>query len=152
MFKWWNKIDQALQLNKSISFDGSYQTLRNKLKEEKQGFNIIWESNYTFKFHAYLSVGTFSAFAPICGYGEVYSSKGSGEIVQIKLYTKTRFEVYCFFFTALIFLTASLFSEGIASIYLLLFFAFFLYIPWQGYRIQERELFRRFESFLGSAS
>lgn len=148
MLKWWNKVDQALQLDKSITFEGSYQALRNKLKEEKCDFNVIWESNYTFQFHAYISIGTLAAYKPICGYGKLYSSKGERDKVEIRLFTKTRLEVYFFLCTAIIFMIGFLLSDNRLPIYIMLLFPLFTYLPWQLYRLQEQELFERFERFL----
>lgn len=102
--KWWNKVDKALQLNREVWFKGSYVALREKLEKERHDFDILWESNYTFKFHAHISMGTMASFMPICGYGELYSSKNEGATVQIRLYTKTRFEVYVLCFVVLIFM------------------------------------------------
>ena len=144
---WLNRINRLAQIEENFVFKGSYIGLRELLRAEKEDFDILWESNYTFQFHAFTSIGTMRGLR-INGYATVYSSKEEENQVQITLYTKTRLEIYFFFVGMLIFMLVGFCRMEFPMNYLALGFPFLVLIPWMGYRMQEQALFRYFRLFL----
>lgn len=144
---WLDRINRNVQIEERLVFKGDYIALRDRLRTEKQHFDILWESNYTFQFHAYLSVGTMMGLR-INGYATVYSSKKEDNQVQVTLYTKTRLEVYFFLAGTFIFMIGALCSVNSSMGYFALGLPCLVFIPWMGYRMQEQALFDRFRLFL----
>jgi hypothetical protein len=144
---WLDRINRSVQIEEILVFNGNYIALQELLRAEKEDFDVLWESNYTFQFHAFTSIGTMRGLR-INGYATVYSSKEEENQVQITLHTKTRLEIYFFLVGMLVFMLVGLYSVDFPTNCLALGFPFLVLIPWMVYRMQEQALFRYFRLFL----
>ncbi|WP_318344807.1 hypothetical protein [Flagellimonas baculiformis] len=148
-----NGLLKKITLKKEFLFDGSIEELNEKLRiQNNQKFRVKWIDYKSFKFLAKFSIGTLifrytpSIIEGIKGYADLDEME-TGK-VKVTLSTKVRIELYIFLVIIIVGFIAALFVNKNIPIGLSLFTPIVLIWFWFVYRVQEKILFKKVETYL----